>query len=217
MRFVSLLLFFFFFSFVSVSAIRRGPSKGFYPDAAHPIAQSPALFLSSYLDNPKVAQEKSSVRIPGSLFGDSELSVKPFVELGNAGYITVNATTNSNTFFWFIPALNGNTSAPLLAWFNGGPGATSLYGLFEELGPFYSDATGSKLFQRNVTWNYPYSVVYVDNPVGTGWSFTDSTAGFSTNQDEIADNLYSFFVQFFTLFPQYQNNEFYICGESYAG
>ncbi len=36
-------------------------------------------------------------------------------------------------------------------------------------------------------------------------------------QEEIGDNLYDFLVQWFKLFPEYQTNQFYAFGESYAG
>jgi vitellogenic carboxypeptidase-like protein len=139
------------------------------------------------------------------------------IDMGYAGYITVNQTYDSNTFFWFIPALNGDANAPLLMWMNGGPGATSMYGLFEELGPFSVDASGQNLVPRNVTWNTEFAVVYVDNPVGTGFSYTMDTQGYSTNQDDVATNLYSFLTQFFGIFPDYADNEFFVTGESYAG
>jgi len=58
---------------------------------------------------------------------------------------------------------------------------------------------------RPVNWNEDYSIMYIDNPVsqfvscvncdnvfqvGTGFSFTDSDDGYSTNEIEVADNLY---------------------------
>ena len=50
-----------------------------------------------------------------------------------------------------------------------------------------------------------------------GFSFTDSDSGYSTSQEEVAENLYSAVSQFFQLFPALQQHDFYICGESYAG
>ena len=77
-----------------------------------------------------------------------------------AGFLTVDETFNSNIFFWFFPAQasfkicflvmcyfthmcfllqNANRSAPLLLWLQGGPGGSSLFGLFVENGPLYVD------------------------------------------------------------------------------
>ena len=33
-----------------------------------------------------------------------------------SGYITVNSTYNSNTFFWYFPAQSGDASAPTILW-----------------------------------------------------------------------------------------------------
>ena len=44
--------------------------------------------------------------------------------------------------------------------------------------------------ERNVTWNQYYHMLYIDNPVGTGFSFTNSDSGLSVNEDQVADNLY---------------------------
>jgi len=60
-------------------------------------------------------------------------------------------------------------------------------------------------------------MLYVDNPVGAGYSFTGDEAGYTTNQTAVAKNLYSALVQFFELYPEYRDNDFYVTGESYAG
>ena len=48
--------------------------------------------------------------------------------------------------------------------------------------------------------------------VGTGYSFTVVT-GYSKNEEDVAENLYSCLEQFFMLFPYYQKNDFYLTGE----
>uniref|UniRef100_A0A8C4TGZ3 Probable serine carboxypeptidase CPVL n=1 Tax=Erpetoichthys calabaricus TaxID=27687 RepID=A0A8C4TGZ3_ERPCA len=53
--------------------------------------------------------------------------------------------------------------------------------------------------------------------VGTGFSFTDDNQGFARNQDDVGRDLYSALTQFFQIFYEYQKNDFYATGESYAG
>lgn len=60
-------------------------------------------------------------------------------------------------------------------------------------------------------------MIYIDNPVGTGFSFTDSDDGYAKNEVDVGQNLLSALQQFFTLFPDLQKNEFYLSGESYGG
>jgi vitellogenic carboxypeptidase-like protein len=55
---------------------------------------------------------------------------------GYSGFITVNESTNANMFFWYFPAAAQSETAPVVLWLQGGPGASSLFGLFTENGPF---------------------------------------------------------------------------------
>lgn len=132
-----------------------------------------------------------------------------------AGFLTVDKRYNSNLFFWYFP-LQEVANAPLLLWLQGGPGGSSLFGLFVENGPFFVDAD-LNLHKRKFAWTSHYSVVYIDNPVGTGFSFTNEDEGYSRNESDVANNLYSALSQFFTLFPELSKVDFYITGESYAG
>ena len=55
----------------------------------------------------------------------------------STGFFTVNATTGSNMYFWFFPAQSGDANAPVVVWLQGGPGASSLFGLFGEIGKHF--------------------------------------------------------------------------------
>ncbi|KAF5290217.1 hypothetical protein FQA39_LY14771 [Lamprigera yunnana] len=132
-----------------------------------------------------------------------------------AAYLTVNEDFNSNLFFWFFPSTLDYTNDPVVLWLQGGPGATSLFGLFVENGPFIVTPE-LKVKLRKYSWNHGHSVLYIDNPVGTGYSFTD-IGGYSQNETAIGENLYEALLQFFQLFPELQRNPFYATGESYAG
>lgn len=84
--------------------------------------------------------------------------------------------------------------APVLVWLQGGPGATSMFGLFDEHGPFYLTADLS-LKPRDFSWNLIANVIYIDNPVGTGFSFTKTDAGYARNEDQVGKNLYEALLQ----------------------
>lgn len=166
------------------------------------------LFLTPYLEKGAIDEAKK-LSLVGELPG---YNVKSYT-----GYFTVNKKYNSNLFFWFVPALMANRDdAPVLLWLQGGPGGTSLFGLFVEHGPYvvYENMT---VGSRDYAWTSGYSVLYIDNPVGTGFSFTDDDRGFAQNQDDVGRDLYNALTQFFQMFPEYQDNEFYATGESYAG
>ncbi|CAF0887522.1 unnamed protein product [Rotaria sordida] len=120
-------------------------------------------------------------------------------------------------FFWFFPAQNENKSdTPVMLWLQGGPGATSLFALFTEIGPIYIDRSGN-LQLREISWNKYYHLLFIDNPVGTGYSFTLNDQGYARSQDDIARDLYSALTQFFEIYTDYASNPFFVTGESYAG
>lgn len=133
-----------------------------------------------------------------------------------AAFFTVNKQFNSNMFFWYFPAEKNPETAPVVLWLQGGPGASSLYGLFAENGPFYVKLNRG-LKMRQYYWSQFLNVIYIDNPVGTGYSFTDNDSGYAKDENDVSENLYKALIQFFKLFPKLQNNDFFIAGESYAG
>ena len=107
-------------------------------------------------------------------------------------------------------------NAPVVLWLQGGPGATSMFGLFMENGPF--EVTKNKtLKMRKYSWNIAHNLIYIDNPVGTGFSFTNNDKGYANNETDVGRDVYTALVQFFELFPELQTNDFFVTGESYAG
>nr|KAG5708452.1 hypothetical protein BaRGS_026179 [Batillaria attramentaria] len=166
------------------------------------------LFLTPYIEAERIHEAQDRSRVRGLLHDDVE---------SYSGYITVDKRYQSNMFFWFFPAKDPS-NAPVLLWLNGGPGRSSLVGAMLENGPLaYTLLNRRRLKRRQYAWTKHFSMIYVDNPVGAGYSFTRDDAGLSRSKDDIARNLYSTLTQFFKLFPQYSKNDFYAGGQSYAG
>lgn len=163
------------------------------------------LFLTPLINSGKISEAQNAARVINPIFKNVS---------SYSGYLTVNEHFNSNTFFWFFPAEQDYKNASVLLWLQGGPGASSLYGLFEENGPFILK-NSKELNIREHRWSREFSVLYIDNPVGTGFSFTNN--GYAQNETQIGEELYEALKQFFMLFPDLQNNDFVLTGESYAG
>lgn len=131
-----------------------------------------------------------------------------------AGYITVNQTRH--LWFWFFESRSDPSTDPFVLWMTGGPGCSSLVALFFENGPYKikSDLT---LELNPYSWNTRANILFIDQPVNTGYSYADFGDIGVVTETEMANNMYEFFQLFFTQYPKYLGNPFYITGESYAG
>ncbi|KAF5290402.1 hypothetical protein FQR65_LT11579 [Abscondita terminalis] len=164
------------------------------------------LLLTPFIENKNIteAREKAEVKY------DKLEVVKSY-----SGYFTVNVEFNSNLFFWFFPSESDYENAPVILWLQGGPGVSSLKGALALNGAF--EVTDEmELKKKKYYWSQTHSVLYIDNPVGTGFSFTNKD-GYAKNQTIIGKHLYLSLLQFFQLFPELLQNDFFITGESYAG
>jgi carboxypeptidase C (cathepsin A) len=129
------------------------------------------------------------------------------------------------------------TTAPTLFWFNGGPPCSSLIGAYTEVGPFRAvwaknrtahDAADDAadpavaLMLNPSRWNAAANLVFVETPLGVGFShYADGGGGgggsYAANDTSTASlNLHTL-LSFFATFPELQPNELFLAGESYAG
>ena len=119
-------------------------------------------------------------------------------------------------FYWLCPARSGDKAAPLLVWLNGGPGSSSMMGLFLENGPYFI-ADDGLLQTRNDSWNNNFDILYVDQPAGTGFSVAQSHDAYATNQEEVAEAFSAFLANFYRAYPDTRTRQLWLTGESYAG
>jgi vitellogenic carboxypeptidase-like protein len=90
-------------------------------------------------------------------------------------------------------------------------------GCFEEnIGPFDLHNNQTLTF-NNFTWIQDTHVLFIDQPLGTGWSFPQDDGSYATNEQQVSLDLYNGLIAFFNLHTQYSNCDLYITGESYAG
>ncbi|KAF6166308.1 hypothetical protein GIB67_042381 [Kingdonia uniflora] len=100
-----------------------------------------------------------------------------------------------------------------------GPGCSSIaYGAAEELGPFLTQKGVPELKFNEYTWNKAANLLFLESPVGVGFSYTNTSEDIENLGDTIvAKDSYTFLVNWFRRFPQYKSHDFYLSGESYAG
>ncbi|XP_060205389.1 serine carboxypeptidase-like 45 [Lycium barbarum] len=134
-----------------------------------------------------------------------------------SGYVTVDDKKQRSLFYYFVEAETDPASKPLVLWLNGGPGCSSLgVGAFSEHGPFRP--RGQVLVQNEHSWNKEANMLYLESPIGVGFSYSANTSSYETVNDEVTawDNVV-FLLRWFHKFPQYSKSNLFLTGESYAG
>jgi len=136
-----------------------------------------------------------------------------------AGQVSVHEPLVQNKgsiFYWLVESKHHPESDPLVIWINGGPGCSSLEGLLIEHGPFLAVATGFDLELNAYPWNKKANVLYVDQPVGTGYAVVHDGA-YARSQEEVNIMFMAFLRRWIRLHPRFKGRRLFLAGESYAG
>jgi len=125
---------------------------------------------------------------------------------------------NGNIFYWLKESPESASTKPLVIWLNGGPGSSSLTGLFLENGPEMFMNGEFKLTSNPNAWNKLANVLYIEQPPGTGYSKAD-TNNPVMNQTEASQDLLKGILAFYGTDDgkAYKGKPLYITGESFAG
>ncbi|KAI4963121.1 hypothetical protein ZWY2020_019690 [Hordeum vulgare] len=139
----------------------------------------------------------------------------------SSGYLPVDARTNASLFYAFYEAshpLTAPADTPLLLWLQGGPGCSSLVGNFFELGPYIVAPDGASLSRNPFAWNRRFGLLFLDSPLGTGFSTALSPAAIPRDQSAVAAHVLAALQSFFDASPpSFRARPFFLSGESYAG
>ncbi|KAF9534583.1 alpha/beta-hydrolase [Crepidotus variabilis] len=134
-----------------------------------------------------------------------------------------NATRASPTdvtahlYFFMVKNRRTADKQRVVFWFNGGPGCSSFDGLMMEVGPWRWDGKSEHDFWvKPGGWEEYTTMVYVDQPPGTGFSYT-STDQFAHTIDVVQAYMLEFIKNFYQVFPEYKTVDTYLAGESFAG
>lgn len=133
-----------------------------------------------------------------------------------SGYLTVNA--NKSLHYIFVESKNDPATDPVMLWFNGGPGCSSLLGFMQEHGPWVIEDNSTVVVENPNPWIANASLIYLESPAGVGFSPWRTTKDKMIYNDMIqSEDAYTALVEWYKKFPEYANNSLFISGESYGG
>uniref|UniRef100_A0A158R431 Carboxypeptidase n=1 Tax=Syphacia muris TaxID=451379 RepID=A0A158R431_9BILA len=116
------------------------------------------------------------------------------------GYL--NVTDNNALHYWLIESQNDPEKDPLILWLSGGPGCSSLFALFTEIGPYMVAPDGKKLLPNPYSWNKIGSLLFFESPVGVGYSYAHDEV--NNNDNNTCTDHYEALLEFFKLYPHYK-------------
>ncbi|GJQ78402.1 hypothetical protein Trydic_g22227 [Trypoxylus dichotomus] len=131
------------------------------------------------------------------------------------GYVDVRP--GAHMFWWLYyttaTSVSHYTERPLIIWLQGGPGMpASGYGNFIEIGPY-----NLHMKPRKHTWIKNFNVLFIDNPIGTGFSYYSNNGTLLKSTEDIGRDLVRFLKGFLEKHKDFELVPLYIFGESYGG
>ena len=145
-----------------------------------------------------------------------------------SGYLKVKGPFNMTSYdelhiHYQLHMSQRSTSDPVATWHQGGPGGSSLYGGYAEMG--YFQVSNSGPYVNPYAWNRRAHMLYLESPAGSS-----DPIGFSTclkngkvqsqcnwNDRSQAEAYAHTLEAFYAGFPELKSNDLYLTGESYAG
>ena len=132
-----------------------------------------------------------------------------------SGYLPVN--DNKSLHYLLVESQNDPKNDPLILWFNGGPGCSSLLGFIQEHGPWVYEDGETTAVKNPYPWNLNATVAYIESPAGVGYSYAKTLADKTHNDMSQSQDAMAAFHVLMDKFPEFHGNDLYLSGESYGG
>ncbi|XP_020570851.1 serine carboxypeptidase-like 18 [Phalaenopsis equestris] len=138
------------------------------------------------------------------------------------GYVEVDEIHGVELFYYFIESERNPREDPILLWLSGGPGCSAFSAVALEIGPLKIRSeryNGSlpNLVYNPYTWTKFSNIIFLDSPIGTGFSFSNHPLGYETGDKSWSKHAVIFLRKWFADHQQFLANPLYIAGDSYAG
>lgn len=95
----------------------------------------------------------------------------------------------------------------ILVWLNGGPGCSSLNGLTKENGPLHFSGDSTTPSANPNSWTRLANVLYIDQPIGTGFSDGPTPA---TRNSQVIQDFVNWLEAFYEIFPALKTKNTYV-------
>ncbi|KFK38432.1 hypothetical protein AALP_AA3G112600 [Arabis alpina] len=138
------------------------------------------------------------------------------------GYIGIGEKEEVQLFYYFIKSERNPEQDPLLLWLSGGPGCSCISGLLFENGPLTVkldayNGTLPSLVSTTYSWTKVSSIIYLDQPVGTGFSYSRTQLVDKPSDSGEAKRIHEFLQKWLDKHQEFLSNPFYAGGDSYSG
>ncbi|CAK9144975.1 unnamed protein product [Ilex paraguariensis] len=179
-----------------------------------PVLVRVILLLLLFKFNITVSSQSIIKTLPG-FSGDLPVKME-------TGYVGVGERDDVQLFYYFIESERNPKDDPLMLWLAGGPGCSALRAFFYEIGPFsfnYSNSIGDKpqLEQNPYSWTKVANIIFIDQPVGTGFSYANTPEAYISSDTISATQAYDFLRKWLVDHSKFLTNPLYISGISYVG
>ncbi|KAJ3370461.1 Cell death protease [Allomyces arbusculus] len=131
-----------------------------------------------------------------------------------AGHMRVD-DKNSTEFFMYFE--RETPSDELVVWLNGGPGASSLFGLFVENGPFTINLTTGTPTRNPHGWHRAANLLFLENPAGVGFSTVLDDEHVARTIHDVSEQFWQFAQSFLRIFQRSRTWRWFLVGESFGG
>ncbi|XP_066387828.1 serine carboxypeptidase-like 51 [Miscanthus floridulus] len=153
----------------------------------------------------------------GSLHSGSAATTTTGTPDGSELWGFVEVRPKAHLFWWYYKSPQRTSTPtkpwPTVLWLQGGPGASGVgLGNFQEIGPL-----DVNLQPRNSTWLQKADLIFVDNPVGVGYSYVENSSLLVTTDWQQAADMTTVLKALVKEVPTLQSSPLFLVAESYGG
>lgn len=132
-----------------------------------------------------------------------------------SGYLGISKTKKLH--YVFVESESSPSTDPVVIWFNGGPGCSSMLGFIQENGPYVIEDNSTQIIRNPHPWTAEANMLWIESPAGVGWSYGGKATDLKHHDMGQSQDAFIALESFYDKYPEFLGNDLFISGESYAG